>query len=295
MKRVLVVGDSMIDHYVFGEVNRLNPEAPHTVILDKISEKRVLGGAANVAVNLASTCTDVKIDFLGFHSEEIQDKLTDYGVSCAGVETDKILIKKRFIANNSYLLRVDEGKDYLNLEANLIQILSSKNTEYDLIVVSDYKKGTINYHLMEFLCNIAKDNKTFVFADIKSSEIIPRFKELREVFVYKCNNKEFSNLKIPTSSNIAAFIVTKGKDGCLVMERDVNNKTGQNTFGIRPSFVRDVVDPVGAGDAFLVGMAAAYLKEGKLDMMKIAQSGMKFAEAKVFHFGTYVLKPEDVK
>lgn len=289
MKKVLVVGDSMIDHYVFGEVNRLNPEAPHTVILDKLNEKRVLGGAANVAANIASTNPDVKVDFLGFLSEEVRDKLTDLNISSDGIETENILIKKRFISNNSYLLRVDEYKNYLNIQNNLIEILSSKDTNYDLVVVSDYNKGTIHKHLVELLCDVAKENDTYVFADIKNLNSFPRL--LQDRFIYKCNNREYPNiLKSPQSTNIPFCIVTQGKNGCLVMK-----KNNELAFTIRPSFTREVVDPVGAGDAFLAGMAHSYLKNKELDSLKIAHSGMKFAEAKVFHFGTYVLKPEDVK
>lgn len=291
MKKVLVIGDTMIDHYIFGNVTRLNPEAPHTVILNHLSDKRLLGGAANVAANLAST-TDCKIDYLGVVNDEVADRFSDFGISSTDKFAQPVLEKKRFICGSSYLLRVDEGTRY-SINANEVcDFLKKKSEEkiWDLILVSDYNKGTVTKEVLCCALEIAKKHGTYVIVDLKTIDNMDFYKfDLNQRLILKSNQFESVGLLPGGRSGILAKFTTLGDKGCRFFTEEWF--CGFDVPVLNKNEVRDVV---GAGDSFLVGMACSYLEHG-LDFKKMAETGNKFAEAKIRHFGTYVLKKEDIK
>jgi bifunctional ADP-heptose synthase (sugar kinase/adenylyltransferase) len=286
-KRVLVIGDTMIDHYVFGEVKRLNPEAKHTVILNHLDEKRMLGGAANVAANLASV-GDCRVDYLGVISDEILDKFHELKISTTDLFRQPIIEKKRFICGTSYLLRVDEGERYYIDQQDIGKFLLDKSEKirWDLILISDYHKGTVSKTLTDAACSIAKKQNCHVMMDTKGDDNFWNV-TFPEVLILKSNQFEPLGV-VPSGDGILAVYTTLGDEGCRVA-------TGiRNVYTVSVSKKTEVKDVVGAGDSFLVGMACSYLING-LDFKAMAVTGNRFAEAKIKHFGTYVLTKDDLK
>jgi bifunctional ADP-heptose synthase (sugar kinase/adenylyltransferase) len=291
-KRVLVIGDTMIDHYVFGEVRRLNPEAKHTVILNHLEEKRMLGGAANVAANLASV-GDCKVDYLGVISDEILDRFHQLKIATTDKLRQPIIEKKRFICGTSYLLRVDEGERYFVDQEELSKFLLDKSTTitWDLIVISDYQKGTISKALTTTACLIAKKQNCHVIMDTKNQENFDFYEfHANQRLILKSNQFEPLGVMPGGRGGFLAVFRTRGENGCdLWCEADPFNP--KNVSVSKKTEVKDVV---GAGDSFLVGMACSYLING-LDFEAMAVTGNRFAEAKIKHFGTYVLTKDDLK
>lgn len=304
MKRVLVVGDTILDHYIYGNVSRLNPEAPYSVVFDVDEQRKEelrLGGACNVASNIKSIYgDDVCIHYLGPICDAIIDQMSLLNIATNSdlfYDIDDILIKTRYVYEKHHMLRVDRGKKYL-VKNNFYDILkqSIEQYKYDLIVVSDYDKGVVNKKTSEiivmsgikclfdlkrrdnlFLLNIRKEDSPF----LKDIEI-----NSNEHVIIKCNAKEF---ELEMSENIidkvCAVVKTTGPDGC-----DVH--VDGSVHHISAPFI-EMVDVVGAGDSFLAGMACKALRDDDWNPVSLSEFGVKCASEKVKHFGTHSVKMDE--
>lgn len=290
--KVLVIGDTILDHYIYGAVDRINPEAPHSVVLDYMSESVKLGGATNVANNLVKlTNGQVRVHYYGAVSEQIVDLLTENGIhSPADVTHDdsEILLKTRFVCDNHHILRVDRNKNYLfksNFETDLYDKIEAY--EYDLIILSDYNKGTLN----QWMVNKLWSTNLPILFDVKVGRNIPRptaFNRKNNNVILKCNRKEFLNeISVENIQSVQAVVETRGSEGFRIHNEE--SYTYQNK-----NFVSNVVDVVGAGDTFLAGMAARYLDSKNWDVKDMAYHGNLCASEKVKHFGTYAVKKEEL-
>lgn len=186
MYKVLLIGESCIDNYFFGNCNRLSPESP-VPVLDFVYSNSFKGMSMNVYRNLESFDFDLEI------------------IS----NNPDLLIKERYIDDRSkqQLLRVDKGLSVsaLDLDINLLERIESA----DLIVVSDYNKGFLPNNVIKEIC----DHKTgFMFVDSKKTDL----SYFEDCFI-KINNLEFSkDLKMPNEFKI---IVTQGSKGAVFQNK----------------------------------------------------------------------------
>ncbi|MFC1888068.1 bifunctional heptose 7-phosphate kinase/heptose 1-phosphate adenyltransferase [Candidatus Cloacimonadota bacterium] len=173
-KKIAVVGDIILDKYIFGEVERISPEAPVPVV-QVTDEKYVPGGAANVACNLIALGAETSL--LGITGEdEDRDILLGsaelLGIDTAGIITDetrKTIKKTRVIGMNQQLLRIDfEDNEYIEsfLENAFMEKLSSLK-ELNAVIVSDYAKGVITDGLMQKIKTWCRENSVLLVVDPK--------------------------------------------------------------------------------------------------------------------------------
>ena len=269
-KKILVVGDSMIDSYLFGEINRTSPEAPVPVVETKKHESR-LGGAANVALNLKSLgatpilCSAIGDDKEGKLFIELMKK---EGLITEGVIISKIkrtTLKTRVIANNKHQLRIDEeDSSPIDNEIELIDLIQKLIYNIDVVVLQDYNKGVLTSNVINEVIKIANNNNIPSIVDPKKDNFFNYknctiFKpNLAEIKIGMNINDELRNLKdlnkvttkLRLQLNSDAVLLTLSFRGiCL---------DSHNNFFQFPSYKRKLVDVSGAGDT-VISVAALCL------------------------------------
>ena len=246
-KKILVLGDIILDIWIKGNYNRRSPEAP-VKILDEMLEFKNLGGAANVAANLKNLNNKVKLfgaignDDNGeilinlLKKQNIKSKLDFNG----GITTTKIRLIDN---NNNHLLRIDKEKNYngnFSLK-NLKKEIKSK----DIIILCDYNKGVLKRNTIKQILNFNKN----LFVDPKNNP-----ENYKGSFLVKPNMKQFQKwagkFSVKKSVNLIKkmkwhwLVVTDGKNGVHVI-----NKYGETNHYMHKA--KNVVDVSGAGDAFI--------------------------------------------
>jgi len=279
-KKILIIGDVMLDAYIWGKVDRISPEAPVPVVSVEKRESR-MGGAANVALNVSALgSTAVLAAVLGDDDKasQFENLLSEKGMPKNGLlkSTDRITTTKfRVIGNNVQMLRVDEEIDSplpadLQKEFTLhVQSLIDSNG-FDAIIFEDYDKGVIDAALIESVVSTASKHNIPVLVDPKKRN----FLQYKNVTVFKPNLKELRdalNKEIPDEmddlaafceefrqkQNIRYLLLTLGERGMLLCHHE-NGKPG---YIHMPTRVRKVADVSGAGDT-VIAVAALALAAG---------------------------------
>ena len=173
---ILVIGDLMLDHYSWGEVDRISPEAPIPVMRVLLEENR-LGGAGNAAINLMSLGAKVFVCGTIGNDENgtiIQKLLTENKADTSGViicDNSKTCLKHRMIAGQNHLLRMDIDPNVENhsFQNKIIDFLEKTITKYDAILVSDYGKGFLNKETLEAISIIGKKHLIPIVGDPRST------------------------------------------------------------------------------------------------------------------------------
>lgn len=269
-KKILVIGDVMLDRYFWGSVSRVSPEAPVPVI-DIEKETFHLGGAANVANNLKSLGAEpVIFGLLGNddNGRKFTKLANQNGLNTMGVFVDadrKTTVKTRVIGNNQQIARLDtESKNEISLTG--IQFMISKIMETENIagiIFEDYNKGTISKKLIEDVLYVTEWKKIPVFVDPKENY----FFEYKNVTVFKPNKKEAAtalNMELTDKESVIEagniiknkisaqnVLITLGSDGMILFDSKGNFKSV-------PTRARNVADVSGAGDTAIATLAAAY-------------------------------------
>ncbi|GAB4149691.1 MAG: D-glycero-beta-D-manno-heptose-7-phosphate kinase [Bacteroidia bacterium] len=275
--RVLIIGDVMIDNYVWGSVTRISPEAPVPVVSVKRKEQR-LGGAANVALNVQALgatpilCSVIGVDAEGQRFLELmqQQKLAPKGILKS---RDRITTEKtRIIGNNHHLLRIDEEIDYdvtpheTNLFLQRISYLLDTQ-KIDVIIFEDYDKGLITEQLIREVVSKARKLKVPVVVDPKKKHFMhyqgvtlfkPNLKELKEGLKIEFNHGSEKELTkavdlLKTKLKIDLALITLSEHGIYVHGRKVKKRI--------PAHIRNISDVSGAGDT-VVSVAALCLAAG---------------------------------
>ena len=278
--KVLVIGDVMVDSYIWGSVERISPEAPVPVVLAKKKEKR-LGGAANVALNVqALGATPIPCAIVGddIDGEFFLNRLKERGIPSKGVITSQereTTVKERILSGSNQMLRVDSetDRDLSELEQKtLLHHIKNLLPECNVVVFEDYDKGVINEAVISE--TIAEANRLGIpsvvdpkkrnFMDYKGATLFkPNLKELREGLKVEVDPEDLDSIKA------AAQALQEALQAQMVMvtlsEHGVFMKDNGHTHLI-PAHVRSISDVSGAGDTVISVVAcglAAKLEANK--------------------------------
>jgi rfaE bifunctional protein kinase chain/domain len=264
---VLIIGDVMVDSYLWGKVNRISPEAPVPIVSVQKKERR-LGGAANVALNIQALganpilCSVIGVDYEG---QAFMDLLKGQKLSQKGIlkSRDRVTtVKTRVIGNNSQLLRVDEEEESDIIPSETQQLLTLisyiiHHDKIDVILFEDYNKGLITPKLISKVVELARskgiptcvDPKKKNFNSYKGVSLFkPNLKELREGVKLDISGDNINELQRAVSSfrvkqKIDTILVTLAEKGVVTNSRKVKEHI--------PAHVRSIADVSGAGDTVI--------------------------------------------
>lgn len=284
-KNVIVIGDVMIDAYMWGDVNRISPEAPVPIVSVTKRENR-LGGAANVALNLKSLgvnpiiCSVIGQDESG---AVYSDLMKENNLPIEGLvmsTTRKTTRKTRVISGGQQLLRVDDEISYPlipEIENKLIETIAQviEQKEISAIVFEDYDKGVISKNLISKITQLATEQNIPTTVDPKNNNynyyenvtlFKPNFKEFKEggkLDIYKADfDSIFKHAKAMIDDrNIKYVFVTLSELGVFICDK--------NEYHIIPAEYRQIADVSGAGDT-VISIATLLLSED-VDMKTIAK------------------------
>lgn len=290
MRKVLVIGDTMLDVYHEGKITRNSPENPLAPVFDYIGKYERLGGACNVAANISTLSNkDFEIHYFGFNTHKIEQMLNEYSVKCFGIPNSDILIKNRYITDNKQVFRVDEFLKYSeNYEELLLMKLRQhleENPDYSLIVVSDYNKGTISFETLKML---EMYDKCLKIADLKV------FRSGMESFkfpttIFKSNEKELTENPQIADLNCRCLITTLGEKGYKFYQKE------PLSMGQSSAISSDTpVDVTGAGDVFLASLCVRFMEIGD-EIHKLCDFANFVSAEKIKHMGTVCVKREWIK
>ena len=281
--KILVIGDLMIDHYLWGSTNRISPEAPVQVV-DVEKETSVLGGAGNVVNNLVSLGVDVMvISVVGEDAvlAELTKMLEDINVRHHLIsDTNRKTTKKsRIIASAQQIIRYDqESKEDISNDSIALISKALLNTieQFDVVLVSDYGKGVITDSLMSKIIFCASATSIKVLVDPKGNNyskyigsylLTPNKKEAEHAT--KINITDDASLKdalkkLQNTASLVVPMITLSEDGIAIL--DENDKVLR-----KPTVAREVYDVTGAGDTVLASLGYCLAKgENIVDAMEFA-------------------------
>ena len=272
--KVLLIGDFMIDHYIFGTSTRMSPEAPVPVIIPE-KEYSIPGGAGNVAMNLAALGADITC--LGCVGNDIWGKSLLSILENKGIKTEKIEIidnypttlKQRIYLDDKQVTRLDTEK-IINWKLDDIDTRNLVK-KYDIMILSDYNKGVLNFE--SFLINIERSYESrlkHIIVDPRKDDfsyytganiITPNLNELAKA----------TTIKIPSNQSIVAackhlsgnltfeyIVAKKGDKGMIVVGKDNFIKHIDAHFVSTP-------DVTGAGDTVISALSLAYAQTNDIE------------------------------
>ncbi len=275
---VMIIGDVMIDSYLRGEVTRISPEAPVPIVALKKRES-MLGGAANVALNIASLggkailCSVIGTDRQG---EEYLALMKKQGLSTDGIlksENRVTTTKYRVIGNKMQMLRIDDEID-TDIDTDETQQLLNKietlikSEKPKVIILQDYNKGVLTTSIINEVIDMATHNNIAVAVDPKKKN----FKNFKNISLFKPNLKEIneglgitvnplSEKSLQSAAdilhneyNIKTAMITLSENGVFIS----NNENGHKLVALIPAVVRNISDVSGAGDT-VIGVTALCL------------------------------------
>ena len=302
-KNILVIGDIILDHYIWGKVNRISPEAPVPVV-EVTRESFLLGGAANVAHNIVSLGGRASV--IGMNGQDVAGEalmniLSQRGVNCDGIFTENrpTTVKTRVIAHNQQVVRFDrEDKKYVDgkILKGILGYINSVLLRYDAVIVSDYKKGMISSELIGDIVRKSKSKEMFIAVDPK----IGHFDFYRGVSLITPNLMEASDgskieirddktlLKagraLMKNLSCKAVLITRGDQGMSLFEKKKVTHI--------PTVARKVYDVTGAGDTVISAFTLAHVSGA--DMEEAAVIANHAAGIVVGEVGTAVATADQI-
>ena len=259
--KIGVVGDLMLDDYIYGTVERISPEAPVPVVNVK-EEKFVLGGAANVVNNLASLgAKTICFGVIGndANGERLLGAFADKKIDVSGLIRDKertTIVKRRIIGSNQQLLRIDwEDITPIStfLEYALLRNIESKIDELDAVILSDYDKGVLTPMVAKEIVRMCRERGKIVTVDPQpknamnyygATSMTPNRKEAKECLgMERATNMEEVGKELKEKLKLDNLLLTRSEEGMsLFIEDKVVNI---------PTFAKEVYDVTGAGDTVI--------------------------------------------
>ena len=273
-KNILIIGDVMIDSYMWGKVNRISPEAPVPVVSITERENR-LGGAANVALNVRALGAKAFLAAVVGDDERGKtffELLAKRKLNAKGIVVSKerpTTVKHRVISDGQHLLRVDEETDQLLdslLEKEFIQntLKIIHQNDIDAIIFEDYDKGVITPNVIRQIVTVANaegiptlvDPKKRNFNEYNNVTLFkPNFKELVEGLKLEIRKNDFDAIQnaavmLQQKMNIKNILITLSELGVFI--------SSNGTYTRIPAQIRDISDVSGAGDT-VIGVATLCL------------------------------------
>lgn len=290
--KILVIGDAILDKYIWGAIRRQSPEDASVPIVDFVDQEFRLGGCLNVAANIKSLSKRGNEIFVSSIMSEytanlLKEKKISYDEIVLKTKEEKKphereLIKERIVNSQTakQIIRIDNREKFS--EADLQRYKNKcyyyNFVEFDAIVVSDYNKGLIDNAMIKRLEKV----ECPVFVDTKKKDL-SLWKNIKNCYV-KINSKEYANSI--NSATLNNLIVTEGDKGCSYYK-----------LGHLDSFYKtdktEAADVVGAGDVFLAGFTVRFLESSDIpDAMKFAN---KAATLSVGKFGTVEVTRNEIR
>lgn len=274
--KILVIGDLIVDHYLWGSCDRISPEAPVQVVSVE-KESTILGGAGNVVNNLKSLGANVDvISIIGdcSTSNELIKLIKDIKVSTKYLvhQKNRVVSKKsRIIAAHQQVVRYDlENSEDIDNESEIkiLKTFKSLVKSYDIILLSDYGKGVLTNNLTKSLIEISNINNKKVLVDPKGIDfskyygaylLTPNKKEASLVTKIQINDKNSllsAAQKLKDEYNLKVSIITLSEQGIAIFE---------NEMKIYPTLAQEVFDVTGAGDTVLASLGFALSSDLGID------------------------------
>jgi len=298
--RVVVLGDLMLDKYIWGEVSRISPEAPVPVVEVK-KDSSCLGGAGNVAHNLESL--GGKPILVGVVGDDEPGRWIRANVADnRGIFLEPsrpTTVKTRIIAHHQQVVRVDlEKRAPLpdSLEKAILNFL--RRLSFDGLIISDYNKGLIKESLLREVLALARKKDFPVFVDPKVENfhlfspvtlITPNHHEAERIVRHECQTNaqvEAAGQKIFSIIDTRYIILKRGEQGMTVFEK------GKKPIHI-PTVAREVFDVTGAGDTVIATASLALLAGATIEEAAILANAA--AGIVVGKIGTATVTPEELK
>ncbi len=306
LKNIIVVGDLMLDEYIFGEVRRISPEAPVPIVEEQKKEWS-LGGAANVALNCKHIGCNVSLIGLTGKNDtagiKLRTMLKENNISLKGIiesSSRSTTCKKRIMAKHHQLLRIDkEDRQPLNEkeEESLLKQLIPCITKNAIIIVSDYAKGVITIPVMHKIITHAREQKCIILVDPKG----PNFGKYKGADYIKPNINEFNEMltffeldpRLNFEKNartmcqllsLKGLIVTKGDQG-------IHFITAQESVSLSAA-QREVFDLTGAGDTVIAFLSLGLLNN--LPMRTCLELSNRAAAVAISHIKTYAVSLDEL-
>ena len=274
--KILVIGDLMIDKYLWGECTRVSPEAPVQIINVK-RETKVLGGAGNVAHNLVRLGANVEVlSIIGGCdiSNELRKLFKDINLNTDYLieQKDRITSKKtRIVSAQQQVIRYDiESNEDINQisEKKLIDIYKSAVSKFELVIISDYGKGVITNYIAQEVIKVANSYGIKVIVDPKGSDyskytyaylLTPNKKEASEATGINISDKKSLKdalIYLKDFCKLHTSLITLSEDGIAIFD---------DQFRSHPTVAREVFDVTGAGDTVIAALGYALAAKEDID------------------------------
>ncbi len=264
---ILVIGDLMIDHYLWGSCDRISPEAPVQVINVQNETKR-LGGAGNVLHNLKDLGASVGVlsvvgdDEAGGQIKELLNSL-QIDTHLQYIKDRKSSIKSRLISSHQQIVRMDKesAEDIpLDEQKKLIETFTHIVADYDSVILSDYAKGVLTTFVCREIISYANNLNKLIFIDPKGEDynkyknatlLTPNKKEAQEATKLQIKDEkslEKAIKKLKDELNLKYSLITLSSEGIALYE---------NSLHVIPALAREIYDVTGAGDTVIASLAYA--------------------------------------
>ena len=304
--KILVVGDCILDQYLWTTVSRISPEAPVPICHVQDTTYR-LGGAGNVANNLSAFGVDVLIS--GIIGRDGNGETLEKEFNRSKINTELLIksnecptiCKSRVLAKNQQLCRLDYEDASRNLEndrSNCLEKISPYFSEIDCLIISDYKKGVVSEHFSQSVIQSAKEHNIPVIVDPKGQQIskysgatflTPNMSEFK---LFTDLSEDYDDKEIIDNArqlinqfNIDNILLTRSEKGISIISNDRHNNY--------PTRAKEVADVTGAGDTVVAAIAYGVSQNWDIeDAINFANSAAGVVVSKV---GTATASLDEIK
>ena len=271
-KKVMILGDLMLDEYLIGQVTRISPEAPVPVV--EVNDQIIrFGGAANVALNILTLgCEPILAGVIGDDRESglFTSLMQEHNMTLNGLLTlpsRPTTVKTRVIGHSQHITRVDrESKEYLSEseQKKMIEVIRTHVAAVDAVILQDYNKGVLTPEIIEFTISVANEHGKLVTVDPKFINFMnyknvslfkPNIKETEAALAVKINSERDlinSGERLLKELRAQSILITRGGDGMSLFEES-------GMIMHVPTRARKIADVSGAGDTVISTLTAALL------------------------------------
>jgi len=305
-RKILVVGDLMLDQYIFGDANRISPEAPVPVV-DVDRHQQVAGGAANVALNLRSLGAEVEVcGWVGKDAdgERLHQLLDQQGITFHDrfhSSECPTIVKTRIMVRNQQLCRLDQEAppNQYALKQEDIEWIAEKSANLDAVILSDYGKGILSDPLIDSLLSQRSEKQPIISMDPKPRRHIAhkdldlltpnRSEALQLATLHPLPHEPFPAKevcqRIHEKFSPRNLVITLGSEGMLL------SQNGEVTLNI-PTTAQEVFDVSGAGDTVIAALTLALSSGAGIE--KSARFANHAAGIVVGKVGTATVSPQEL-